>query len=129
MTIATSVAALLEPTFGRPGPQPMGAVLGLAPIAGPVAGPVAGLADPATGCASHIIDIIGLLASLTDNQVDALAPVDRRLLRDQLERVHRVVAGATILNEARPAAASGGGEPRCGKAAFLDELRDGRGRE
>ncbi|HEY7551372.1 MAG TPA: hypothetical protein VH913_17885 [Hyphomicrobiaceae bacterium] len=125
MTIATNVAALLEPTFGRPGPQPMGAVLGLAPIAGPVAG----LADPATGRASHIIDIIGLLASLTDNQVDALAPVDRRLLQDQLERVHRMVAGATILNEARPAAASEGGAPRCGKAAFLDELRDGRGRE
>jgi hypothetical protein len=122
MTVATNVAALLEPIHGRPGPQPMSAVLGLAPIAAPIAG----LGDPALGHASHII---GLLASLTDNQVDALAPVDRRLLRDQLERVHRMIAGATILSEARPAAASEGGEPGCGKAAFLDELRDGRGRE
>jgi hypothetical protein len=118
MTIATNVAALLEPTLDRPGPQPMSTVLGLAPIAG--------LADPAMGHASHIL---GLLASLTDNQIDALAPVDRRLLRDQLERVHRMVVGAAILSEARRATASEGGEPRCSTAAFLDELRDGRGRE
>jgi hypothetical protein len=118
MTLATNVAALLEPTLGRPGPQPMSAVLGLAPIAG--------LGDPAMDHASYII---GLLASLTDNQIDALAPLDRRLLRDQLERVHCMVAGATILSEACPAAASEGGGPGCSKAAFLDELRDGRGRE
>jgi hypothetical protein len=122
MTIATNVAALLEPTLGRPGPQPMSAVLGLAPIAAPIAG----LGDPAMSHASHII---GLLASLTDDQVDALAPVDRRLLRDQLERVHCMLAGAATLSEARLPAALEGGGAGCSKAAFLDELRDGRGRE
>jgi hypothetical protein len=118
MTIATNVAALLEPALACPGPQPMSTVLGLAPIAG--------LGDPAMSRASHII---GLLADLTDDQVDALAPVDRRLLRDQLERVHRMVAGVPTASEARGATASERGEPKCGKAAFLDELRDGRGRE
>jgi hypothetical protein len=76
--------------------------------------------------ASHIIS---LLTSLTDRQIDAMAPVDRRLLQDQLERVHRMVAGATIMSDARKAMVPEGGEPKRGKAAFLDELRDGQGRE
>jgi hypothetical protein len=118
MTIATKVAALLEPTLGHPGAQPRSTVLGLSPIAG--------LGDPAMSHASHII---GLLTSLSDNQVDALAPVDRQLLRDQLERVHRMVTGAMTLSEARRATAAAGGGLNRSKAAFLDELRDGRGRE
>ena len=118
MTTATKVAALLEPTLGRPGPQPMSTVVNLAPIAG--------LEDCAMSRASYIIS---LLTNLTDNQIDALAPVDRRLLQDQLERVHRMVTGATTVSAARNATAPEGGEPKRSKAAFLEELRDGRGRE
>jgi hypothetical protein len=73
--------------------------------------------------------IISLLTSLTDDQIDTLAPIDRRLLKDQLERVHGMVTGATIMSAARKATAPEGGEPAPGKAAFLDELRDGQGRE
>jgi hypothetical protein len=69
------------------------------------------------------------LTSLTDSQIDALTPVDRRRLKDQLERVHRMITGATIMSDARKATSPEDGEPECGKAAFLDELRDGKGRE
>ena len=78
---------------------------------------------------SRISEIISLLTSLTDNQIDALAPVDRQRLQDQLERVQRIVTGATIVSRARSAIPPEGGEPKRGKSAFLDELRDGRGRE
>ena len=112
MTIATEIAALLEPTLGYPGPQPMSTVPSLAPIAG--------LKDRAMSRASHIF---WLLTSLTDNEIDALAPVDRRLLQEQIERVHRILTGA------RKATAPEGDEAKRSKADFLDELRDGRGRE
>jgi hypothetical protein len=78
---------------------------------------------------SRISEIIGLLTGLTDNQIEALAPVDRRLLQDQLERVERIVTGATIMSDDRKATLPEGSESMRGKAAFLDELRDGRGRE
>jgi hypothetical protein len=77
-------------------------------------------------CASHIIN---LLTRLTDDQIEALAPIDRRLLQHQLERLHRMVTGTTITSDARKATAPEGGQSRRSKAAFLDELRDGRGRE
>jgi hypothetical protein len=118
MTIATKAAAELEPALGRPGPQPMSTILGLAPIAG--------LRDRAMSRAG---DIIGLLTSLTRSQIDALAPIDRRLLQDQLERVHRMVTATTTMSDARRDTTPEAGEPRRSKAAFLDELRDGRGRE
>jgi hypothetical protein len=118
MTITTRVAALLEPAPGRPGLQPVSTVLSLAPSAG--------LGDRAMSRANHIV---GLLTSLTDSQINALAPIDRRLLRDQLERVYRMVACATTMSDAQKSAAPEGGTPKRGKAAFLDELRDGRGRE
>jgi hypothetical protein len=87
---------------------------------------VAGLKDRAVSRASHIFFP---LTSLTDDAIDALAPGDRRLLQGQLERVHRMVAGATVVSGARKDAALEGGEARRSKAAFLDELRDGWGRE
>ena len=73
---------------------------------------------------SRISEVIGLLTGLTDNQIEALAPVDRRLLQDQLERVQRIA-----MIDDRKAKLREGGEFNRGKAAFLDELRDGRGRE
>jgi hypothetical protein len=118
MTIATEIAAaLLGPALGCPDPQPMSTVPSLAPIAG--------LGDRAMSRASHIF---WLLTSLTDSEIDALAPVDRRLLQDQLERVHRMLTGATTASD-RKAAAPESEEAKRSKAAFLDELRDGRGRE
>jgi hypothetical protein len=78
---------------------------------------------------SRISEIIDLLTSLTDNQIEALAPADRRLLQDQLERVERIVTGAAIVSDDRKAKRHEGGQSMRGKAAFLDELRDGRGRE
>ena len=65
-------------------------------------------------CANHIIS---LLTSLTDDQIDTLAPVDRRLLKDQLERVHGMVTGATIMSDARKATAPGGGDSKRSRAA------------
>jgi hypothetical protein len=117
MAIAIKVAALPEPASDRSSLQPMSTILSLAPIAG--------LGDRRMSRASNIIS---LLSSLTDDQVVTLAPVDRRLLQDQLERVHRMVAGARIISDARKAT-SGEGEPKRSTAAFLDELRDGQGRE
>lgn len=76
--------------------------------------------------ASHIF---WLLTSLTDNEIDALAPVDRRLLQDQLERVQRMLTGATIASDAPKVTAPESEKAKRSKAAFLDELRDGRGRE
>ena len=73
--------------------------------------------------------IISLLTSLTDDQIETLAPVDRRLLQKQLERVHGMVAGATIMSDARKATTPEAGEPKRGRAAFLDELLDGQGRD
>jgi hypothetical protein len=117
MTIATEVAEL--PELGRRRPaQPTSTALSQ--------GPIGGLRDRAMSRAS---DIISLLTSLTDDQIDPLTPVDRRLLKDQLERVHGMVTGATIMSDARKATAPQGGEPAPSKAAFLDELRDGQGRE
>jgi hypothetical protein len=78
---------------------------------------------------SRISEIIILLTSLTDNQIEALPPVDRRLLQDQLARVQRIVTGATAASDDRKVTLPEGGESKRGKAAFLDELRDGRGRE
>jgi hypothetical protein len=118
MTIAAEVAALLESALGLPGLQPTGTVLSLAPIAG--------LGDRPMSQGSHVIS---LLTSLTSKQIDALTPVDRRLLKDQLERVHSMVTGATIMSDARKATVTESGEPKRSKAAFLDELRDGQGRE
>jgi hypothetical protein len=118
MTTATKVAALLEPALGCPGLRPMSFVRKLAPLAG--------LRDRAMGRASHIIS---LLTGLTDTQIGALTPIDRRLLQAQLERVHRMVAGATTSSDACRATAPEGGEPKRSRAAFLDELRDGRGRD
>ena len=77
---------------------------------------------------SRISEVIGLLTGLTDNQIEALAPVDRRLLQDQLERVQRIVTAHVMIDD-RKATLREGGESNRGKAAFLDELRDGRGRE
>jgi hypothetical protein len=78
---------------------------------------------------SRISEIIGLLTSLTDKQIEALAPGDRRRLQDQLERAQRIVTSATIMSDDRKATLPEGSKPNRGKAAFLDELRDGRGRE
>jgi len=104
MTLATEIAALLEPARGWSGPQPISTVLNPAPTAG--------TEDRAMSPASQIFC---LLTSLTDNEIDALAPVDRRLLQGQLERVHRMITGTTIISDAL-------------KADFLDELRDGQRR-
>ena len=117
MAIAFNVAALPETASDRPSLKPTSTVLSLAPISG--------LGDRPMSRASHIIS---LLSSLTDDQIVTLAPVDRRLLQDQLERVHRMVAGARIISDARKATAREG-EPKRSTAAFLDELRDGQGRE
>ncbi len=108
MNLATKIAALPEPALGRPRPQPRGTLLSLAPSL-----PSPGLEDRAMSRASHIFF---LLTSLTDNEIDALAPADRQLLQGQLERVHRMVTGAIVVSDVR-------------RAAFLDELRDGQGRE
>jgi hypothetical protein len=78
---------------------------------------------------SRVSHIVSLLTNLTDIQVEALTPVGRRLLREQLERVHRMVADAATASDARRAMAPEGSEPRRGRAAFLDELRDGQGRD
>lgn len=118
MTIAPQAAALFEPTLGRAGLQPTSTMRSLAQTAG--------LEDRSMSCASYIIS---LLTNLTDNQIDGLAPVDRQLLQDQLERVHRMVTGATTMSDSRKATAPEGGEPNRSKAAFLEELSDGRGRE
>ena len=117
MTIATEVAALLEPAPGHPGLQPISAVVGLVPIAG--------LKDRAMSRANHITS---LLSDLTHSQIDLLAPVERRVLQDQLERVLRMVAGTSATSDARKAGATKD-EPKRGRAAFFDELRDGQGRE
>jgi hypothetical protein len=69
------------------------------------------------------------LTSLTNDQIDALAPVDRQLLRHQLERVHHLIAGGPGMSDVRRAMSPEGGEREHRKAAFLDELRDGKGRE
>jgi hypothetical protein len=65
----------------------------------------------------HASHVFCLLTNLTEEEIDELAPIDRQLLQQQLERVHRMVVRASIVNDARKA------------AAFLEELRDGRGRE
>jgi hypothetical protein len=65
--------------------------------------------------------ITALLTGLTQGQVQAMAPSERQLLQDQLERVHRICTGEKIMDDARAATAPKGG--------VLRELRDGRGRQ
>ena len=106
MTIAPQIALPIEPVRGRRDPQRVRTVLNFAPIADPE--------DRTMSRASHIFC---MLTNLTEAEIEDLATVDRQLLQEQLERVHRMVIRASIMNDARRA------------AAFLDELRDGRGRE
>lgn len=118
MTLATEIAALLEPALGCPGPQPTSTI--------PSRAPTAGLEDRAMNRASHIFC---LLTSLTDDEIAALAPADRRLLQEQLERVQRMVTGASIMSDAHKGTAPACFEPKRNKTAFLEELRHGLGRE
>ena len=76
---------------------------------------------------SRVSEIISLLTSLTDSQIAASAPAELRRLQDQLERVQRIVSGTTIARSAGRTPPEGASKR--GKAAFLDELRDGRGRD
>jgi hypothetical protein len=69
-----------------------------------------------------------LLTGITPQKARAMRSGERQALSNQLRRVYRIVEGDRIIDEARKATA-----PRANheteKAAFFDELRDGRGRE
>jgi hypothetical protein len=69
-----------------------------------------------------------LLTGITPQKARAMRPGERQALSNELRRVYRIIEGDRIVEDARKATAprvSGGTE----KAAFFDELRDGRGRE
>jgi hypothetical protein len=68
--------------------------------------------------------LTALLTSLTPDQVQALPPAARQLLSDQLQRVHRMIDGARIVNGARKATA-----PMSPRSGVLADLHDGRGRQ
>jgi hypothetical protein len=68
---------------------------------------------------SRASEITAQLASLDRDQVAAMVPQDRRLLVAQLERVHRIATTEETISAAREAT----------RAEFINELRDGRGRE
>jgi hypothetical protein len=63
--------------------------------------------------------ITRLLTGLTPAKVGAMVPQDRRMLVAQLERVHRIATTEETVSAAREAT----------RAEFINELRDGRGRE
>jgi hypothetical protein len=69
-----------------------------------------------------------LLTGITPQKARAMRPGERQSLSNELRRVYRIIEGDRIMADARKATAPrADGETE--KAAFFDELRDGRGRE
>jgi hypothetical protein len=62
------------------------------------------------------MQIIALLTSVTEAQIKELTPIERQLLDDQLQRL-RILCRVQDLKERGP------------QATFLDELKEGKGRE
>jgi hypothetical protein len=69
-----------------------------------------------------------LLTGITPQKARAMRPGERQSLSNELRRVYRIVEGDRIIDEARKATAPEASDKR-ERAAFFDELRDGRGRE
>jgi hypothetical protein len=69
-----------------------------------------------------------LLTGITPQKARAMRPGERQALSNELRRVYRIIEGERIVEDARKATAPRTGDKR-EKAAFFDELRDGRGRE
>ncbi|HWE15975.1 MAG TPA: hypothetical protein VG758_02150 [Hyphomicrobiaceae bacterium] len=69
-----------------------------------------------------------LLSGVTSQKARAMRPGERQSLSDELRRVYRIIEGDRIVDEARKATAPEASDKR-ERAAFFDELRDGRGRE
>jgi hypothetical protein len=69
-----------------------------------------------------------LLTGITPQKARAMRPGERKSLSNELRRVYRIIEGDRIVEDARKAIAPEARDER-ERAAFFDELRDGRGRE